>query len=141
MWQILANWWRRREPPGPDDPRHALGIDGERAAEQFLTKTCGYRILERRYVAPGIGEIDLIARDQRTIVFVEVKALHSDRWTDPELQLRPQQQRRLIRVARGYLRRHAFEDRPCRFDVVGVLIPEDGEVMTRHIPNAFAPKR
>ena len=55
------------------DARRELGIDGERAAERFLRRL-GYTIVERNYRCP-LGEIDLVALDRRTIVFVEVKTL------------------------------------------------------------------
>jgi putative endonuclease len=112
-----------------------LGQSGERAAERFLRRR-GYRILTRRYRV-AVGEIDLIARDCDTLVFVEVK---TRRQGEPLEAVTPEKQRRLTRAAVRFLYRHEIEDVgiPCRFDVVAVVWPEQSRrPRFEHIRHAF----
>ena len=73
----------------PSDPRRQLGDHGEDLAAAALKKQ-GYKILERNYVTP-LGEIDLIARQGKTVVFVEVKTRKSDRFGSPQEAVTPDQ--------------------------------------------------
>jgi putative endonuclease len=95
-----------------------LGKRGEGIAEAHL-RTLGYRILERNYRNP-FGEMDLIAMEGSTVVFVEVKTRNSSRFGPPELAVDVRKQQRLSRVALGYLVGKAWTGRPCRFDVVAI---------------------
>ena len=79
----------------------SLGAAGEKAAAKAL-KGNGYRIVARNYRC-AMGEIDLIAVDSDTIVFVEVKTRSDDSAADPENNVTYQKQRRLSRAARCYL--------------------------------------
>ena len=119
------------------DERQQLGQEGERLAEVYL-RSRGLKTLDRRYSTP-VGELDLVMRDGRTIVFVEVKTLSSRRWADPEGTVGLPKQKKIARCAQWYLRHKRYEDRPCRFDVVGVILPEDGEPEVDHMPDAFLP--
>lgn len=100
------------------------------AADELVRK--GYRILERNYRCPK-GEIDIIAEDEGTICFVEVKYRINNSKGFPEDAVSYQKQRVISKVAEYYLttRIHRL-DVPCRFDVIGVL---DGEL--KHYENAF----
>jgi putative endonuclease len=120
------------------DPRHTLGQAGERRAERFL-KRQGYRILARRYRTP-VGELDLVARDGDTIVFVEVKARRDDVHADPEDAVTPAKQRKLARAAAWYLRDKGLEERPCRFDVVTLVGDDPANATVEHIHTAFIPE-
>jgi putative endonuclease len=93
--------------------------------------------LARNYRCPR-GEIDLIALDKETVVFVEVKARQDIDLADPEENVRLSKQRRLTAIARHWLQRHDAGDRACRFDVIAVLVGP-GKPTVRHIPDAFQP--
>ncbi|HRX80362.1 MAG TPA: YraN family protein [Pirellulaceae bacterium] len=114
----------------------SLGVRGERAAARFL-KRQGYII-----VAHGerdrIGEIDLVAIDGKTIVFVEVKTRASHDRGHPAEAVDQDKQRRLTRVALSYLRRHDLLEYSARFDVVAITWPPDQKQPTiEHFKNAF----
>jgi putative endonuclease len=79
----------------------------------------GYEILARRY-RTRYGEIDLVARDGETIVFVEVRARGGDRYGTPAESVTPLKQRRIAAMAVDYLARHRLTASGCRFDVVSV---------------------
>ncbi len=132
----MLRFLRRRR--APIDPRHALGQAGENAARRFLTR-CGYRILARNYRCPA-GELDLIALDGATIVFAEVRTRCDDVDNDPSEWVNPAKQRKLAQVARYYIHAKNAYDRPCRFDVLAVLMPEGRRPVVHHFPDAFVPK-
>ena len=82
-----------------------------------------------------LGEIDLIARDGETLVFVEVK---SRRRGVPAEAVTPEKQRRITLAALQFLRKHGLLDVRGRFDIVAIVWPDDrGEPRIEHIPNAF----
>ena len=114
-----------------------LGRAGEKAAAAFL-KRSGWRIVARNYTCPQ-GELDLVGLDGDTIVFVEVKSRRSDASADPEINVTYHKQRRLTRAARHYLMEKGAQDRPCRFDVVAVVLPDQGEAAIEHFVDAFGP--
>jgi putative endonuclease len=115
-----------------------LGLRGENAAAQYLQKL-GYIIVARSH-RDGIGEIDLIAVDGRTLVFVEVKTRTSLDAGHPADAVNEQKQQRLTRLALAYLKRHDLLENSARFDVVAVTWPAGSSRPTiEHFPNAFAP--
>jgi len=110
--------------------RQELGKTGEDLAAAELERR-GYAVLARRYRTRH-GEIDIVARDGETVVFVEVKfRITEECGTAAEAVTRPKQ-RRLGSMAADYLVRHDLSDVACRFDVVAI----DGDVLTV-IRNAF----
>lgn len=112
-----------------------LGDEGERASARYL-RGRGFRIITRGF-STSRGEIDLIARDGDTVVFVEVKTRRKGRPTEA---VTPEKERRLTLAALEFLRRHHLLDCRCRFDVVAVVWPDDALPPTiEHIPNAFEP--
>src|SRR5215510_10623119 len=123
----------KRPPAQPDPTRVAAfryGLSAEsRAALLLIAK--GFRIAARRFKSP-LGEIDIIARRQRLLVFVEVKARAT--LDDAAESVTPRQQRRIVAAAEAWLARHP-EDLTCdmRFDVV-LVAPRR---LPRHIPAAF----
>jgi putative endonuclease len=121
------------------DTRSELGLQGERLAERFL-KQRGLKTLARRYSTP-VGELDLVMRAAETIVFVEVKTQRDRAFKDPQEQVTPAKRRRLLKAARWYLNHKHCEDQPCRFDILAVVLPEDGEAEIEHFPDAFTPAR
>jgi putative endonuclease len=102
------------------EPRHAVGIAGEEAAVQYLCQH-GYRILERNYRC-RFGEIDLIARDGQTLVFVEVKTRRSQSYGPAAGAVTIEKQRHLIKASQVYLMQRKKTGEFCRFDVVTVEI-------------------
>lgn len=113
-----------------------LGVRGEQAAARFL-KRKRYQIVGRSE-RDRIGEIDLVAVDGKTIVFVEVKTRTSHDRGHPAEAVDQNKQRRLTRVALSYLRRHDLLEYPARFDVVAVTWPEGEKHPTiEHFLNAF----
>jgi putative endonuclease len=117
-------------------PTRALGQAGERAAARFLERR-GLVILAKN-LRSRLGEIDLLARDGSTLVFVEVKARRGAPGDPPEAAVDARKRLRLMRLALGYLAARRLGERPCRFDVVGVSLDEDGRVTgIRHLAHAF----
>jgi putative endonuclease len=104
--------------------RQALGESGEDRAASELERR-GYAILERRY-RTRYGEIDIIARDGDTTVFVEVKARATGECGTAAEAVTPRKQRRLASMALDYLSRTTTSEIPCRFDVVAI----DGDELT-----------
>lgn len=114
--------------------RQELGKSGETLAADELERR-GYAILDRRYRTRH-GEIDIVARDGETIVFVEVKARTTGERGRAAEAVTASKQRKLVSMAVDYLARHGLHDRPCRFDVVAI----DGEGTAQRLvvyPHAF----
>ncbi len=112
-----------------------IGNRGEEEAAAYLEQK-GYVILERQYRTP-LGEIDLIARDGRTLAFVEVKTRRNERFGSPSSAVGWEKQRRIIRAAMWYMNQRQGDVPPCRFDVVEVYAPPEGAWKVRHLENAF----
>ncbi len=98
--------------------RIALGKTGEDLACVELEKR-GYAIVARRYRQRS-GEIDIVARDGPTLVFVEVKTRESHEFGDAAEAVTPFKRRRITQLALDYMTRHRLADCPCRFDVVSI---------------------
>lgn len=114
-----------------------LGRSGEDRAAKHLAGQ-GYTILERNYRFPQ-GELDVIALDGETLVFVEVKTRTSNAYGAPELAVDRRKQERMIKAALGYLKYKKLHQMPCRFDVVAISGADGGKV--EHIRNAFEMER
>jgi putative endonuclease len=113
-----------------------LGERGESAAARYLWWR-GYTIVERN-CRSTLGEIDLVAVRQRTIVFVEVKSRSSHQAGHPLEAVTPQKQRRLTRAALAYLRRNDLLECAARFDVIAVTWPPGAlRPQIVHVPGAF----
>ncbi len=125
-----AAWLGLRRAPKP------LGARGEEAAPRYL-KRLGYQIVARGdRLKPG--EIDLVAVDRRTVVFVEVKTRESADAGHPSEAVDAAKQRRLTRAAVTFLKRHGLLESPARFDVIAVIWPAGQRHPTiEHIQSAF----
>ena len=99
-----------------------LGDRGERAAARYLRRQ-GFEILARQQ-AGRLGEIDLIARDGDTIVFVEVKTRTSAVAGDPVEAVTPAKQQQMTRVALAWLKQRGLLECRARFDVVALIWAE-----------------
>lgn len=126
----LRSWLeeRLREP--------TLGERGERAAAKYLRRL-GYALIATRR-RHRYGEIDIIAVDGRTVVFVEVKTRRNELLGRPAEAIDATRQGRLTRAALAFLKSHGLLEYACRFDVVEVIWPEDQRRPTiRHLIDAF----
>jgi putative endonuclease len=103
--------------------RQELGKLGEDLAAQELGRL-GYAILARRY-RTRYGEIDIVAEDGETVVFVEVKARVDAEFGTAAEAVTPWKQRQVSRMAADYLVRVGVGGRPCRFDVVAIMFDRD----------------
>lgn len=101
------------------DP-YLLGQEGERLAAKFLAEK-GYRIIERNYRYHR-NEIDIIARDGRTLCFVEVKTRLSSAKGHPAEAVTLQKQHEIIKAAQAYLAFSTDGECDCRFDVIAVRV-------------------
>jgi putative endonuclease len=117
------------------DPRRALGAEGEDRAAAHLVRH-GYRILDRNTRAAGV-EIDLVARQRRTIAFIEVKTRRSRSHGPPESAVYPRKQRRLARAAAAWLHTHHHHALTVRFAVIACEPDPSGNWHIHHIENAF----
>jgi putative endonuclease len=107
------------------DATKALGARGEDLAVQYLKKK-GFKVIERNYHCSA-GEIDLIAREKNTLVFVEIKTRSSSDYGLPQDAVDRFKQKKMIEVARAYLAEHHLtEDIPARFDVVAIQLTPTG---------------
>ena len=104
--------------------RVILGEIGENLACDELERR-GYAILARRYRRRG-GEIDIIATDGPTIVFVEVKTRAGSTFGGGADAITWMKRRRMTAIATDFLARHGLVDRPCRFDVVSIGLDGNG---------------
>lgn len=111
-----------------------LGIKGENIAVNFLTKK-GYSILQRNFKSP-FGEIDIIARDGDTIVFIEVKTRRDDIFGYPFEAVTKRKIHKLKNSALFYLKKQRKES-PARFDVLSIFSTDSGSFTIEHIPDAF----
>ncbi len=118
-------------------PATNTGQAGEDLAEAYLRKL-GYRIVASRHRTPR-HEIDLIAIDQKTIVFVEVKTWSRAGDGGPSDRVEADKQTRLTKAALEYLKSKRLLEHPARFDVIEVLLTsKDSDNPTvRHFINAF----
>ncbi len=115
--------------------RLCLGKTGEDIACRELRRR-GYEILTRRF-RTRLGELDIVARDGATIVFVEVKTRTNANFGTPSEAVTALKQRKVWLMATDYLHRQGLHDRPCRFDVVAIRIDEDGRREVEVLRGAF----
>lgn len=142
--RTVANWGFPRHTGAPtvpsvsSDPRHQLGSRGEQFALEHLARR-GCRLVARNH-RTRFGEIDLIVRDGRTLVFVEVKTRRARRAGAVWDALDERKRAQVRRMARSYL--HDAAGRPraleIRFDAIGVVLDARGDlVRLDHLEAAF----
>ncbi len=108
-----------------------LGRAGEVKATEFL-KQKGYKIIKTNFKT-YVGEIDVIARDNDTVVFVEVKTRTGTEYGTPAQAVTAKKQEKYYKVASEFLQKEKLDDCACRFDVVEI---ENGQI--NHIIDAFS---
>jgi putative endonuclease len=112
-----------------------LGRAGEEMACDYLRKK-RYEIVARGF-RMFRGEIDIIARDGATLVFIEVKARADESHGRPEESVTPAKQRQIRRIAQGYLVAHPCPNVDCRFDVIALLVRGPDDIRLEHFIDAF----
>lgn len=111
----------------------AIGIKGEEIAIKYL-KNKGYIILEKNYKT-YFGEIDIIAKDKNTLVFIEVKTRTNTLFGYPFESINYKKIQKLKNVALTYIKRHNLQ-LPIRFDVLSIFMKGDNK-QVQHIKDAF----
>jgi len=131
---IITRILKRGKPSSTPDSRQRFGLEGEVEAASHLKRN-GFKILVKRYRC-RFGEVDLVAREGDTLVFIEVKTRGSQDFGGPALAVTPEKQKHISRVALDYLRRLHNPEIPVRFDIVEVI--SSGEKpLCNHIRDAF----
>ncbi len=120
---------------GKGHANSGLGSRGEELAASWLEKH-GIRVVERNFRCKG-GEVDIVARDGATTVFVEVKTRRTMEYGVPQLALTPFKQRQISKAALTWLLKHRQPDSPARFDVIAIVLESDVTYRIEHIRDAF----
>lgn len=129
---MLMTWLSKLVKPRP--ARDALGDRGENVAAKFL-RNLGYTIILRNFRC-DTGEIDIIARDGKTLVFVEVKTrVYGD--PAPDEQINDAKRHQITKAAKYYLTRYGTPAPPARFDVIAIVWPTGREPQIEHLIDAF----
>ncbi len=115
--------------------RDDLGKKGEELAVSHL-ESLGYKIVERNFRC-RLGEIDIIAYHGKTLVFVEVRTRKSCQFGSPLSSVTYRKQKKLITLAKFYMKKHRLFERVARFDVVGIILDKTGNVSIELVQNAF----
>jgi putative endonuclease len=116
----------------------SLGEQGERHAARHLRRRLKYTIVATRRRL-RYGEIDIVAVDGKTVVFIEVKTRRSETGPRPALAVDEHRRQRMTRAATAFLKSHGLLDYPARFDIVEVIWPAEAKrPQILHHPNAFA---
>src|SRR5712692_5608761 len=135
----LSNRWRSRFLPSraSSRPQHLRrGAQGETLACRFVRRK-GYKVLYRNFKGHSGGEIDIVCRDNDTLVFVEVKTRTREDYGRPITAVDRQKQKRISRGALAWLRLLDNPDILFRFDVVEIIIAEGAKPRFELIRNAF----
>jgi putative endonuclease len=133
----MLGWLKWFVTDDADSARSArdLAERGENVAARFL-RNKGYKIILRNFRSE-LGEIDIIARDGKVLVFVEVKTRSSDEVASPEAAVDEEKRRQVVRVAKQYLTRYGVPQPEHRFDVVGIVWPSGRKPQIEHFVGAF----
>jgi len=131
------------------DDHLTVGVHGEALALQYLQKI-GYHIVATNFTTPigystsgrvVTGEIDIIGYDERqmpfVLSFVEVKTRTSTEFARPESAVNRQKQRHIVKAARVFRRMLRLEDIPFRYDVVSIVLEDQGEPLPQLLPGYF----
>ncbi len=116
------------------EQRQSLGKWGEEQAARFLRRS-GMKIVARNLRTP-VGEVDIIARKGKTLIFAEVKTRRSSAYGAPQEAVGVTKQRQILRAASWYLNDRGWQDLQPRFDVLAVRVVND-RAQIEHIADAF----
>ena len=112
-----------------------LGERGEAIAAAYL-KGQKFTIIQQNFRCKA-GEVDIIARDGKTLVFVEVKARRSLSFGPPQLAVTPFKQRQVSKAALTWLAQHRLHEASARFDVIAIMLRDHEVPEIEHFRNAF----
>ena len=115
--------------------KQKFGEKSEFITAKYLSKKYGYKILERNY-RNRLGEIDIIAKDGDTLVFIEVKAARTDAFGNPKWAVTPKKQRKISMIALYYLKSTGQSNTKARFDVVAIRFCNNKPII-EVVQNAF----
>ena len=130
-------FWKKKE-----NKEESFGARGETLAAEYLEKK-GYKILDRNYKndrGKRLGEIDIVARKDGKIVFVEVKtrSLENYESTLPEANITYAKLRKLAKIGQIYIKAHKLWDKPYQFDAVSIWLSADyKDAKIKHIESIF----
>jgi putative endonuclease len=124
----------KSDPRNWTDARHRRGVAGEQVAMRFL-RLRGWKILGHRF-RMGRIEVDVIARRDNLVSFVEVKTRRGQAFGSPLEAVRWQKQRDITKVARAWVDRFGDQSLSYRFDVIGVTETSTGPLV-HHVEDAF----
>lgn len=114
--------------------RHILGKTGEDVATQYLVQK-GYKIVERNFYCRQ-GEIDIIAKDKKEMVFIEVKTRTNQTYGRPIDAITTYKQKHLIKSVEYYIFKHKLENTPVRIDAIEVYEKGENKYYVNHIKKA-----
>jgi putative endonuclease len=117
--------------------RRWRGQQGEQMAVQFLRHR-GYRIAQQNYRC-RVGEVDIIAWDGPTLVFIEVKTKGQTTFGAPQAMVDTHKQKKIVHVAMVYVQEQRLQDTNLRFDVVAITLLPGASPEVTHVPGAFTP--
>lgn len=112
-----------------------MGRRGESAAARYL-ELRGYDVIDRNWTCPA-GEADIVAFDEGTLVFVEVKTRTSLEKGFPSEAVTPEKRARYEKIACWYLRENDYVDIPVRFDIIAMVVVARDRAVVRHYRDAF----
>jgi len=133
LWRALTG---RADVKAQPIGAHEVGDRGEKVAAAWLRRQ-GYKILQRN-VRSRLGEIDIVASHHGVLCFVEVKTRSSDAFGGPAAAVHKAKQRQIQRVALDFAQQRGLTQAECRFDVVAVTLPKQGEPQVELFQGAFA---
>jgi putative endonuclease len=138
IWRI-ADYFRQRKEQSLLSPPQAMGRTGEDLAHRYLRKA-GFEILARRYrLSDGSGEVDIVARDETTLVFVEVKTRQTSDYGAPERAVGYEKEQHNVKAARSYALRAGADWNTVRFDIIAIVLTNPPSIT--HLRDAFHPYR
>ena len=138
LWRIsdAARQFRQRHTMSP---KAALGRRGEDLAHRYL-RHAGFSVVARNYRSGGgESEVDIIARQGETLVFVEVKSRTSSDFGSPDRAIGEEKQKQIVRAARGYASRAGADWSRVRFDTIAIVFTSPPSIV--HQQDAFVDKR
>ena len=116
---------------------HELGREGEKLARKYL-KRHGMKVMNTNYRKP-FGELDIIALDKDTVVFVEVKTTRKSASVAPEEEFTRKKKRNFARASVAFVRSKNLQNNPLRLDFLGIEIDDKGKPEFRHVKDALNP--
>jgi putative endonuclease len=134
LWKLSdsARQFRQRRTLSADA---ALGRRGEDLAHRYL-RSAGFTIVARNYrPSAGDAEVDIVARDNGILVFIEVKSRSSTEFGSPERAIDGEKQKRIVRAARSYATRAGLDWSEVRFDTVSIVFTNPPSIV--HQQDAF----